>query len=431
MLSSVEDLKTYLKNKENLFLFGAGKRADRYLYIFSKWGIDVTGILVSKREGNPQTKCGIKVWTLDELEYTGVKTEEVHVLVTMVGGAKSWLTDIFQMPCFKSVLFVPNKLEGVLFGLELKYRYEDEQQDYELMVDYPKMEINQGLIYAKKTKRAIVRFPFHCGSDMIQPLLRFATSEELENVWGELNFLPFIFDSGLSKEVVKKDKVEIYVITSHLDNASVKEIEERGYRPIQVGAALSDIRKGCLTDDIGDNISEKNRNYCECTGLYWMWKNTRKQEYIGLYHYRRRLALNDESIQYIKENSIDIVLGHPQFEKEKIKDFFKEWISEVDWLTLKEKVLEFDTSYALCFEKYEEGYFYFPCNVALWKREWFDKYCAFAFAVADKIEGHYSSRGIIREDRYMGYIFEQLSSLFIMRHCHEMKIACTQIEWTC
>lgn len=48
-------------------------------------------------------------------------------------------------------------------------------------------------------------------------------------------------------------------------------------------------------DDTGDNISARNREYSECTGLYWLWKNYdwRKLDYIGVFQYRRQLILND------------------------------------------------------------------------------------------------------------------------------------------
>ncbi len=59
--------------------------------------------------------------------------------------------------------------------------------------------------------------------------------------------------------------------------------------PIQVGAALADTHfSGFLHDDTGDNISEKNRFYCELTAQYWAWKNV-KADYFGFFHYRRYL----------------------------------------------------------------------------------------------------------------------------------------------
>lgn len=59
--------------------------------------------------------------------------------------------------------------------------------------------------------------------------------------------------------------------------------------PIQVGAALADSHfSGFFHDDTGDNISAKNRSYCELTAQYWAWKNI-DVDYYGFFHYRRYL----------------------------------------------------------------------------------------------------------------------------------------------
>ncbi len=61
--------------------------------------------------------------------------------------------------------------------------------------------------------------------------------------------------------------------------------EDAVYLPLHVGAeGKADL--GYTKDNTGDNISVKNPNYCELTGLYWAWKNL-QTDYIGLVHYRR------------------------------------------------------------------------------------------------------------------------------------------------
>ena len=60
------------------------------------------------------------------------------------------------------------------------------------------------------------------------------------------------------------------------------------YLPLQVGSAISEALP-YTQDNSGPNISDKNRSFCELTGLYWAWMNL-DAEYIGLCHYRRYFA---------------------------------------------------------------------------------------------------------------------------------------------
>lgn len=48
-------------------------------------------------------------------------------------------------------------------------------------------------------------------------------------------------------------------------------------------------------DNTGDHISSRNREFSECTGLYWFWKNYdySNLDYVGCFQYRRQLVLND------------------------------------------------------------------------------------------------------------------------------------------
>ncbi len=429
MISTVKELAEYIQRKENIWFFGAGKRAERYLYCCGKMGISVDGILVSDREGNPYEKCGKPVLALGELTRKGMDAKELNVIVTMAGGMKKWLSVFCEMPRFKSVVFLA---DGLYWGMgiqELKYRFGDAQDAYELVADYPLSEENQGFLVERRSGQAVIRIPQHLGIQWLQTFLDFASREAFEKEFGPLTIMPVVKKTGITDSLALEEKIEIYVATSHLDKSGSKPSKIGGYLPIQVGAALTDIRKGCITDDTGDNISVKNKDYCECTGLYWIWKNTTGQNYVGLCHYRRRLMLDDDSVRYLKQSAADLVVAHPQFEGVSIKEYFQEFIYCRDWQLLKQEVVNYDASYLGYFERYETGRYYFPCNVALWKRCWFERYCEFAFSVAGKIEAYYMERGIVRGDRYMGYLFEQLSTLFIMRHYHEMKIACSQIEW--
>lgn len=61
------------------------------------------------------------------------------------------------------------------------------------------------------------------------------------------------------------------------------------YKTIYVGNKVREEAKlkGLIVDSEGNSICEKNPYYCELTALYWIWKNDKKSDWIGLNHYRR------------------------------------------------------------------------------------------------------------------------------------------------
>lgn len=85
--------------------------------------------------------------------------------------------------------------------------------------------------------------------------------------------------------------ISIYIMA----HKKFDEPENTIYKPLQVGSALHD-KIGYLSDDSGENISSKNPNYSELTGLYWMWKNDNQSDVMGLCHYRRYFLDSDGKV---------------------------------------------------------------------------------------------------------------------------------------
>lgn len=62
--------------------------------------------------------------------------------------------------------------------------------------------------------------------------------------------------------------------------------------PIQVGKGKP-IPGVTVRDNVGENIAEKNPNFCELTAQYWIWKNV-QADIVGLCHYRRIPSFSDD-----------------------------------------------------------------------------------------------------------------------------------------
>ncbi|XCF07367.1 DUF4422 domain-containing protein [Tamlana crocina] len=63
------------------------------------------------------------------------------------------------------------------------------------------------------------------------------------------------------------------------------------YQTIYVNSKAHSNIGSSITDATGNNISNKNENFCELTASYWITQNCTDQEYVGLCHYRRYFNL--------------------------------------------------------------------------------------------------------------------------------------------
>ncbi len=435
MINKVKDLLEYTDSLDNLYLFGAGVWAEKYWQLWSKYNIRLDGCIVSARGNNPLTFHDKPVYALDELKEVDLDVRDINIIVALKDSSKeTWIPFFNSIPQFHSVLFFSKALEDDLkiwhWRWVLKEEFEKKNASLRLDLHPRAWEVDIGALVDINTNRAIMRMPSYMCNQILEQTLEHCRIENYEKLYGALSLLPEVEDKCfISDQMAKDSQIQMYVVTNHADRIKGDLKINPAEIPIQAGAALTPYRSGILTDDTGDNISERNSEYSECSALYWIWKNAKASKYIGISHYRRRLKVDDNSMKYIIAEDIDIVPTLPQFEAVCIKEFFLDFIEEYDWELLREQVIKYDPVYEDIFHRYENGHFYFPCNVFLWKREWFEKFCEFAFNVTNPIYELFYRAGAVRGDRYIGYLFEQLSSIFIMRHITDLKIACAELKW--
>lgn len=189
------------------------------------------------------------------------------------------------------------------------------------------------------------------------------------------------------------------------------------YIPLYVGKSnKNDLEY--LGDDTGDNISSKNPNYCELTGLYWIWKNV-DAEYVGLCHYRRYFV--SKIGFYLKKNRIlkslngsDIILPNKYKTKDNIKQNYKK-AHNLNDLELARAIIEKKyPDYLKSFDKVMDsntGYYH---NMFICKKELMNEYCEWIFTILFELEdmidiSNYDSY----QQRVFGFLSERLMNVWL------------------
>lgn len=216
--------------------------------------------------------------------------------------------------------------------------------------------------------------------------------------------------------------------------------------PIQVGAALTDHHfPGFLYDDTGDNISIKNRSYCELTALYWAWKNV-DADYYGFFHYRRYLypdivAKRPYRIERKAEISLLNRLGYDSF-GDVIQQYdlilpmgenmyipVREHYAKASFqyrkdLTLTEEIMEeLSPEYKPAMEEYLSGTVCYFGNIFIMQRAVFREYCGWLFPVLKEFDKRTDTGGYTpQEMRVDGYLAERLLGVYYTRHYSNLRV---------
>lgn len=188
-------------------------------------------------------------------------------------------------------------------------------------------------------------------------------------------------DNASSKNI----DLTMYEVRNHRDNELLNRPSTSSYEiSIQAGAALTDKRIAKVTDDTGDNISDKNRQYCEMTASYWVWKNT-DHAWKGIEHYRRHLLIRPELLSMIK-GDVDAILPLPYIcypdELYQFRRFVNEDVKNALLQGLKDVHPDEYEEYL----KILQGPYQYTYNMVCAKREVFDDYCRWFFEITEHME---------------------------------------------
>lgn len=220
----------------------------------------------------------------------------------------------------------------------------------------------------------------------------------------------------------KRNEVSIYTAKCHVDKPLKKDVSGYSWEiPIQVGSELTSNVICDIQDNTGDNISNKNRTYCELTALYWIWKNT-SSEYVGLCHYRRHFELDEQKLKQLSNSNIDVVLTIPILNFPSVKEVYGHDHVLDDWEIMIEGIQKLSPAYMEAAVLVQESIYYYGYNMFIARKSIFDDYCSWLFPILFYCENHCMPKENSYQNRYIGFLAERLLTIYMKYHEDDYKI---------
>ena len=204
------------------------------------------------------------------------------------------------------------------------------------------------------------------------------------------------------------DRVKIFVVAYK----AFEMPEGESLVPIHVGKNLLD---GMIGDDTGDNISEKNPSYCEMTAHYWIWKNVRDCDYVGVCHYRRYFGIDitDKNITEVMENN-DVLLVEPSWHIDSVYAYFAKFMGAENMTILWKVMKKLYPEYVRTLEQICDGVKFYPFNMLLCKKSMFDEYTEWMFSILGVCEKFVKPSPYTNGRRALAYMAELLTGVYFI-----------------
>lgn len=213
------------------------------------------------------------------------------------------------------------------------------------------------------------------------------------------------------------------------------------FSSVHVGRALASAAiPDTVGDDTGDNISDRNKSYCELTAMYWMLHNV-EAEYYGIFHYRRMLNFSGtdrEMFHDFSPRTRELFGWTEQAVSSKLADFDiltgPRWnvhpndvpslpMTNYDFYRREHVIKDMDTMLAVTREKYPEIFPYvdaymnqktcFYGNVFVMRGDIYRRYATWLFDILFETERRSDVSGYnVYQARVWGFLAERLMGAF-------------------
>ena len=202
-------------------------------------------------------------------------------------------------------------------------------------------------------------------------------------------------------------------------------INDEVYTPIHVGRAVSKFKKemaDMIGDDTGENISEKNPSYCEITAHYWIWKNVKDTEYVGLCHYRRYFGVDitNDNIGLLMQDA-DVILVEPIYYMDSVYSYFAKFVGAENMTILSMVMKKHCPDYFDTLEKICDGVKFHPFNMLICRKSLYDQYCEWMFSVLGDCEKYIKPSPYTNARRALAYMAEMLTGGYFIHRQLKIK----------
>lgn len=407
----------------DIVIFGCG---DIGTQLLSHMDSDLLNRIICLCDNNKKLwDCKKNGYEIKSPEYAALNNEKSTFIIAVARGIEDIKEQLISLGVTEVNIRILRLNENSVYARS--YLEERLSKDYVLDYEYP-AEASIPVIHSvnpldKRDFRIYVEEGLGKKLDSTDKLIDVSFMDDYESSYGK-----YIRLDDLARTPGKENSVKIMITCSHKDYSVMQKDNDDIYVPIQVGRALTDTSIYDVTDNTGENISDRNYNYCECSALYWAWKNgyAKGVDYLGLRHYRRRFEANEESLKHLKENEIGIVHLDPIYHDNIRNSFVNHTKNDRDWDVMKDGIKRRCPDYYSAMLEYENQHFVCGYNMNILRRDIFDEYCKFLFDVLFYIEEYYL-RICDRRDRYLGFLAENLFGVFLIKNKNKYRQAITKL----